>query len=340
MNYDVTIGIPVFNAEKYLRQTLESALAQTFAGIEFLLVDDECSDGSLQIVRELQQTHPRGADIHLLHQPHNMGVGAARNRLIDEAQGRFLYFMDADDRIEPGTIALLMEHQQRTGADIVFGSYERIGEAVLDTRQYPFLEMEGEGALAAYAWRRYGAMQTTIWNYVVRIDVLRQNRLRFIDASFWEDMAFTFELLPCCRHAVLLPDITYHYQCHDDSLSNYQEREHIGKDEVQRNISTVDYMKRQCAKTSGKPFQPERCRQVLTTAFYVLCYILKHEKKIAPSFTVSELKPLMSHPATLSDILHFSHARFLHLALWLGSRLPAPVVVALVRAVGKVKGLT
>ena len=93
-------------------------------------------------------------------------------------------------------------------------------------------------------------------------------------------------------------------------------------------------------RTSGKPFQPERCRQVLTTAFYVLCYILKHEKKIAPSFTVSELKPLMSHPATLSDILHFSHVRFLHLALWLGSRLPAPVVVALVRAVGKVKGLT
>ena len=52
--------------------------------------------------------------------------GAARNKIIDEAQGRFLYFMDADDLMEPNTIALLMEHQRRTGAEIVYGSYNKI----------------------------------------------------------------------------------------------------------------------------------------------------------------------------------------------------------------------
>ena len=56
--YKVTIGIPVYNIEKYIRQGLESALAQTFADIEFLILDDCGTDSSIDIVREYQQTHP------------------------------------------------------------------------------------------------------------------------------------------------------------------------------------------------------------------------------------------------------------------------------------------
>ena len=62
-NYDVTIGIPVYNVEKYIRLTMDSALAQTFPNIEFLVLDDCGQDGSMNIVREYQKTHPRGKDI-------------------------------------------------------------------------------------------------------------------------------------------------------------------------------------------------------------------------------------------------------------------------------------
>ena len=60
MGYEVTIGIPVYNVEKYIRLTMDSALAQTFESIEFLVLDDCGSDSSMDIVREYQQTHPRG----------------------------------------------------------------------------------------------------------------------------------------------------------------------------------------------------------------------------------------------------------------------------------------
>ena len=56
-NYDVTIGIPVYNVEKYIRLTMDSALAQTFPNIEFLVLDDCGQDGSMNIVREYQKTH-------------------------------------------------------------------------------------------------------------------------------------------------------------------------------------------------------------------------------------------------------------------------------------------
>ena len=107
MTYEVTIGIPVYNVEKYIRQTLESALAQTFPSIEFLICDDCGTDSSIAIIKEIQETHPRGKDIRILHQPRNMGIGPGRNRMLDEAKGRFFYSLDGDDTIAPNTIELL-----------------------------------------------------------------------------------------------------------------------------------------------------------------------------------------------------------------------------------------
>ena len=66
MNYDVTIGIPVYQAEAYLTQSLLSALNQSYASIEFLVVDDGCTDRSMDVVRKFQREHSRGDDIHIL----------------------------------------------------------------------------------------------------------------------------------------------------------------------------------------------------------------------------------------------------------------------------------
>ena len=104
MKYNVTIGIPVYNVEPYIARSLESALTQTYLSIEFLLVDDASSDLSVDIVRRFQMSHPRGADIRILSNPKNLGVSSSRNRIIDEAQGDYLYFMDADDILWMPTI--------------------------------------------------------------------------------------------------------------------------------------------------------------------------------------------------------------------------------------------
>ena len=126
MKYDVTIGIPVYKAEAYIRKTMESALSQTYPSIEFLVVDDGGGDGSVDIINDFCATHPRGKDIHILTHSQNQGVSASRNQIIDEAQGEYLYFMDADDLIKEHTIALLMQGIRQHEAEIAFGSYEKI----------------------------------------------------------------------------------------------------------------------------------------------------------------------------------------------------------------------
>ena len=93
MEYDVTIGIPVYQAERYLSRALESALVQSYPSIEFLLVDDGSTDGSLAILEGFLKNHPRGGAIRLISHDHNLGVSAARNRIIEEASGTYLYFL-------------------------------------------------------------------------------------------------------------------------------------------------------------------------------------------------------------------------------------------------------
>ena len=233
MKYDVTIGIPVYKSVDYIRRALESALSQTYPSIEFLIVDDAGYDGSYEIVEEIKREHPKGNAIHVISHQNNLGVSASRNQIIDEAQGQYLFFMDSDDVIIENTIELMVQNVHKFDAEIVFGSYEKIetsGEKII--YQYPSLQLLKEDELASFAYRKYAGIQASACNYLVKTSVLREHNLRFIHTNFWEDLVFTFDLVTYINRAVLLPDITYSYICRENSLSHYQQRDSISKEEV------------------------------------------------------------------------------------------------------------
>ena len=124
--YEVTIGIPVYRSVDFIRDTMTSALNQTFPDIEFLIVDDCGQDGTMDVVSQIQKSHQRGKDIHIIVNDSNRGVSYSRNRIIDETRGRFLYFLDSDDTIESNTIQLLYDAIIQNRVQIAYGSYEII----------------------------------------------------------------------------------------------------------------------------------------------------------------------------------------------------------------------
>lgn len=328
MRYDVTIGIPVYQAEQYLSRALESALAQTYSSIEFLLVDDGSTDGSLTIVEDFQKNHSRGTAIRLISHDHNLGVSAARNRIIEEASGAYLYFMDADDVIAANTITLLMDNLQRYEAEIAFGSYEKIStDGGREVYQYPELQLLGEDRLASFAYRKYGGIQASACNFLVKTSLLRDHQHCFIDTDYWEDLVFTFDLVTFVSRAVLLPDITYSYWCHENSLSRYQQRNQIPKDEILRNARTVDHLRETSSILYNKMYFPNRCYFIVMTGFYVACNVLKRRQNITPSISDDEIRSMLAHPATFRQICHFRQSRWKNLALYLLGRLPARLCV-------------
>ena len=308
MAYEVTIGIPVYNVEKYISETLKSALAQSFESIEFLVLDDCGTDSSMTIVRELQTSHPRGCDIRVITQPYNMGIGHGRNRIIDEASGRYLFFLDSDDFLPPHAIKQLYSAAQTYQAQIVYGSHERIEEygvryrIIRNTNKFMLFVKADD--FANYAFEKYGNISANVWKYLIDINIYRENNLRFPIINFWEDFYMTIDLPTYIQRAVFIPDVTYRYYSRYGTLSNNQQRDYIGKQE-----------------------------------FYMVCYILKHHDVICPSFNAYELHDMIQSPLRLNDVLGFSSWKLKNLCFYLLGIFPSTLSVMVIKIVGKMKHL-
>ena len=340
MSCDVTIGIPFYRSVDTIVQTLESALSQSYESIEFLLIDDGGKDGSLAKVQDMIQFHPRGKDVRIISHEHNIGVAASRNEIIDKAQGEFVYFLDSDDVIDENAVSLLIKHARKHDAEIVFGSYEKID---LDGRktlyQYPYKVFTEPDQLAVYAYRKFGGIQASACNYIVKTSLLRTNKHCFLNSNYWEDLVFTFDLVTLTSRAVILPDITYTYLCRPHSLSHYQERENVSKEEIMQTVHTIDYLKQRSSYLISKVYYPNRCYQVVMTDFYIACRILKLRNHIVPKVLNSEIKQLMRHPATFRQICSFRQSRIKNLFLYIIGKFPAFLCVFSIWCLGKVKKL-
>lgn len=117
---EISVIVPVYNSGKYLRECIDSILAQTFSDFELILIDDGSTDDSPAICDEYAARDHR---IHVIHQP-NSGVSAARNAGIEAAKGQWIMFVDSDDMIKPDMVQTLLDEAERTDADIVTCDFE------------------------------------------------------------------------------------------------------------------------------------------------------------------------------------------------------------------------
>ena len=338
MHYDVTIGIPAFRVENYIRRTMESVLSQTYPNIEFLVIDDGSDDKTLEVVESIMDCHPRGGDMRILSHDSNLGVSETRNHIIDEAQGEYLYFVDSDDMIAPHTISLLMKQIKEKGAELAFGSYERIeisGKKSLF--QYPQSVFEEQDSFAKYVYRKYAGFQASACNYLMSISLLRNNHLRFFKSDFWEDMVFTLDLATVAQRVVLLPDITYTYLCRENSLSNSWQNV-IDKKQIIQYFDAVNTLKRCSEYQKMKPYYPNRCYFALVSDMYIICNVLKKWDYIRPSFISKELCDNLMHPSTLKEIMSFRQMRIQNLLFYTIGKLPSSMSLFIVRCYAKLKG--
>ena len=342
-NYDVTIGIPVYNVEKYIRLTMDSALAQTFPNIEFLVLDDCGQDGSMNIVREYQKTHPRGKDIRIVRQPQNGGLGRARNRIIEEAHGTYLYHLDADDAIAPNTIELLYEKALQYDADMVYGSYQRIEQFDGETKRtnycYESMFFLNEYEFADRVYSDYGFLQANTGNFLIKREIYLKNNIRHKAVNYWEDFSTTIDLPTYVTRVILLPNVTYYYYCRYGSLSNFDKRDHIDKSEIEKTIAAMGEVKNNSERLKSMPYFHKRMNKVMMTHFYMACSILKQEKIITPSFSKREIRDIMCWPISFVEVLKMKGWHLRNTALYLLGVLPASLSVSVIRMLGKRKGL-
>lgn len=119
----ISIIVPVYNVEKYIRETLECVAAQTYPDWELLLVEDGSQDQTAEIIE--QYVEEKGESrIRLIRQPSNQGAARARNRGLQEATGRYLAYLDADDLWEPEKLEKELRFLKEKNAAFAFTGYE------------------------------------------------------------------------------------------------------------------------------------------------------------------------------------------------------------------------
>ena len=121
----VSVITPVYNAEKYLSETIESVLKQTYKSFEYLLIDDCSTDNSASIIKEFEEKDSRVRYIKLTE---NSGAAVARNRGLEEAKGRYIAFVDSDDKWYPEKLERQLDFMENYHKAFTYTNYEHITE--------------------------------------------------------------------------------------------------------------------------------------------------------------------------------------------------------------------
>lgn len=335
----VTIGIPVYNVEPYIEKCLLSVLNQTYQNLEILVVDDLGTDNSMQKVEELQKTHPKGNLIRIVRHTANQGIGEARNTMIAECKGNYLYFVDSDDFIENNAIEMLVAQALQHKTDVAIASHRRValgtGEE-LPTYQYDkFWLIQGEDAFANYVcadlrWH----VAVVVWNILFSVGFLRRNNLRF-EGRKDEDALFLSDFYSEVKCAVIMPDITYNYVSRPDSIMGYMVRKQIPIREIRDRFHTDSIMTSHCARLKYRSFYDVHCARVIKHKFRAVCVALRHRSRFTEQLSNLEIQKELKHPAALSEILRFRRYKFFHLLFYTISKLPAALAIGTIWLIGK-----
>lgn len=343
--YKVTVGMPVYGVEKYISKCMLSVLNQTFNNdIEILAIDDHGPDNSIDIIKGLQESHPKGKNIKIITQPQNMGCWAARNRILDEAQGEYIFLLDSDDYISEDCIEKLYHQAIEHKAEAVYGSvkpvdpegqYKEIGQDYLNQ---PYMVINEPDGLAKFANQSlHPTFRDYIWNTLISHDFIKKHHIRFKKAKFCDDMICSCDMTPLVNNAVLLPDYTYFYVIRENSLSNYQYRKTIKLDDIKEFIRVYSYLKDKCKELRDKEYFETRCTKGMILMFYAICGFLKNKDRIEPRLTNIVIKKAIKHPLGFKDIIKFKKYRLANISFYLLGILPSYFTTNIIMFIGKKK---
>lgn len=133
----VSIIVPIYNAEKYIIETINTVLRQTYTDWELLLIDDCSKDASVKRISELKTKLPESISsrIRIIEKGKNAGAAAARNTGLEQAGGRYIAYLDADDIWYKDKLSKQLEFMQETGAAFSFTAYEFGDEEAISTKK-------------------------------------------------------------------------------------------------------------------------------------------------------------------------------------------------------------
>ncbi len=209
----VSVIIPIYNVEKYLRECLDSVVNQTLKDIEIICVDDGSTDNSLKILEEYALKDTR----FIVLRQKNRGAGVARNYGMSVASGKYLSFLDADDFFSLSLFKEVTSRAEETKAEIVIYRFEKYNQKTKEfiSCDYAFHKEWWEEDVFNYNYncdKIFNSFNPAAWNKLFLKEFITKNRLTFSETKRTNDLYFTNSALVCAERIALLDKVLVYYR--------------------------------------------------------------------------------------------------------------------------------
>ena len=206
----VSIIVPIYKVEDYIRECIDSILAQTYPYFELILVDDGSPDNCGRICDDYAKGDNRIKVVHKV----NGGISSARNAGLEVAKGEWIMHVDGDDWIEPDMIESLIEAAQITGADMVIGDFVKYGPSA-GYNKLPTWSSDKKKSMTNYI----AYVMTTIWGSIAKRSLYADHSLKSPDGiSYCEDFHLIVRLCHFANKIVNVHRPFYHYRYRPTSI--------------------------------------------------------------------------------------------------------------------------
>lgn len=211
----VSVIVPVYNVEKYLKRCLDSLINQTLSDIDIICINDGSKDSSLQILEQYAQKDSR----IVIYNQENSGLSVARNTGLEHASGEYIGFVDSDDWVDLDFYENLYNSAKNNNADIAVADFIREHpnkkpkrlklkeEKIYTTPEDKFMicKVHREGC---------------VWNKIYRTEFIHSINLKFVPKMYYEDRDFTIRSLYFSKKLVTTPNTYYRYFVNPKSIVN------------------------------------------------------------------------------------------------------------------------
>lgn len=239
-NKMVSIILPVFNAERFLSQCLDSILRQTYQDWELIAVDDGSKDRCLEILKSYEKRDDR---IHIISKK-NEGVSIARNVALSQVRGEYIYFVDSDDIVMQDALSILIRTLESNNATFVKSDFLPINEhgkqLFINKKQGIRRRYEGKIIDSEMFYSKILMDEFFLWTCLFRRDIIEKNKIRFIPhCRLMEDAAFIVEYLLHSSRNVYKNACVYGYRKYEGTASEVNKDYSGDLEMIQQSLSTA-----------------------------------------------------------------------------------------------------
>ena len=206
---DISIIVPIYNAEKYLKTCVDSLINQTKKELEFILVNDGSTDSSEKIIKSYSDKRIK------YYKNKNQGIGKTRNFGINKAKGKYIMFLDSDDYLDINACKELFEKAEEENLDLVINNFYRVDE-VTKTQEEVIIEPFKNTTLKDNKELLLN-INLAPWNKLYKTTLLKDNNIKFVEDLKYEDAPFVVETIDKAKKIGHINKFLNYYVIHKNS---------------------------------------------------------------------------------------------------------------------------